>query len=90
MLQAPPISSKPASKRSPKLWPRRNANVTPIDRPAPPQGEWSAVASVTTTQEEFSELHEEFGKEVKELIADWLKRGSGDEVVQEEDLIHFG
>ncbi|XP_071752053.2 sesquipedalian-1-like isoform X3 [Centroberyx gerrardi] len=87
-LQAPPISSKPASKRSPKLWPKRNANVVPINGPAPPLGEWSAAG--TGTKEEFSKLHEEFGKDVKELIADWSKRGRGDEVIQEEDLIDFG
>ncbi|KAM7370851.1 hypothetical protein PAMP_010365 [Pampus punctatissimus] len=87
-LQAPTISSKSASKRSPKLWPKRNANVVPINTPAPPMGEWSGVC--LGTKEEFSKLHEDFGKEVKELIADWSKRGRGDEIVQEEDLIDFG
>ncbi|TKS89855.1 hypothetical protein D9C73_023984 [Collichthys lucidus] len=88
MLQAPTVSSKSASKRSPKLWPKRNANVVPINTPAPPLGEWSGVCF--STREEFSKLHEDFGKEVKELIADWSKRGRGDEVVQEENLIDFG
>ncbi|XP_044035789.1 sesquipedalian-1-like [Siniperca chuatsi] len=87
MLQAPTISSKSASKRSPKLWPKRNANVLPINTPAPPLGEWSGFS--LGTKEEFSKLHEHFGKEVKELIADWSKRGRGDEV-QEENLIDFG
>ncbi|XP_019901939.2 sesquipedalian-1, partial [Esox lucius] len=81
-LKAPPISSKPANKRSPKLWPKRNANVVPINEPTPPQGEWSGIRS-------FSELHEDYGKEVKELIAEWLGRGK-EVVLQEEDLIDFG
>lgn len=87
-LKAPTVSSKSASKRSPKLWPKRNANVVPINTPAPPMGEWSGVC--LGTKEEFSKLHEDFGKEVKELIADWSKRGRGGEVVQEENLIDFG
>ncbi|XP_070783526.1 sesquipedalian-1-like [Enoplosus armatus] len=88
MLQAPTISSKSASKRSPKLWPKRSANVVPINTPALPLLEWSGVC--LGTKEEFSKLHEEFGKEVKELIADWSKRGRGDEVAPEENLIDFG
>ena len=88
MLQAPSASSKSASKRSPKLWPKRNANVVPVNTPAPPLGEWSAV--LLGTKEDFSKLHEDFGKEVKELIADWSKRGRDGEVVQEENLIDFG
>ncbi|XP_040922343.1 sesquipedalian-1-like [Toxotes jaculatrix] len=87
MLQAPTVSSKTASKRSPKLWPKRNANVVPINTPAPPMGEWSGVCF--GTMEDFSKLHEDFGKEVKELIANWSKRGQGGENVQEENLIHF-
>ena len=88
MLQAPPISSKMASKRSPKLWPKRNANVMPVIGHAPPQGDWSVVGS--ETMEDFGKLHEEFGKEVKQLIAERLKKGHGAEVVEEEDLIDFG
>lgn len=87
ILQAPTLSSKSASKKSPKLWPKRNANVVPINTPAAPLGEWSGVC--LGTKEEFSKLHEDFGKEVKELIADWSKRGRGD-VVGEENLIDFG
>ncbi|XP_053269642.1 sesquipedalian-1 [Pleuronectes platessa] len=85
MLLTPTISSKTASKRSPKLWPKRNANVVPINAPAPPMGEWSAMCL-----EEFSKLHEDFGREVKELIVNWSKRGQGGEDVQEENLIDFG
>uniref|UniRef100_A0A671YN80 Sesquipedalian n=1 Tax=Sparus aurata TaxID=8175 RepID=A0A671YN80_SPAAU len=88
MLQALTVSSKTASKRSPKLWPKRSANVVPVNTPAPPLGEWSGVCF--SSQEDFSKLHDDFGKEVKELIADWSRRGRGDDVVQEENLIDFG
>ncbi|KAJ7984448.1 hypothetical protein DPEC_G00354940 [Dallia pectoralis] len=82
MLKTPPISSKPANKRSPKLWSKKNANVMPIIGPTPPQGEWSVIGS-------FSELHEDYGKEVKKLISEWSGRGN-EVVCQEEDLIDFG
>lgn len=49
--------------------------------------EWLEVCSSTT--DEFGELHEDFGKEVKELIADWSKRGRADEAGGE-NLIDFG
>lgn len=88
MLQAPTTSSKSAVKKSPKLWPKRNANVVPINGPAPPLGEWSGICS--GIKEEFDKLHEDFGKEVKQLIAAWSKRGQADEVVQEGNLIDFG
>ncbi|XP_034415130.1 sesquipedalian-1-like isoform X2 [Cyclopterus lumpus] len=82
------ISSKTASKRSPKLWPKRSANVVPVNTPAPPLGEWAGVC--LGTKEDFTKLHEDFGKEVKELIVDWSKRGQADAVVQEGNLIDFG
>ncbi|XP_036936935.1 sesquipedalian-1-like [Acanthopagrus latus] len=88
MLQAPTVSSRTASKRSPKLWPKRSANVVPVNTPAPPLGEWSGVSF--SSQEDFSKLHDDYGKEVKELIADWSRRGRGVDVVQEENLIDFG
>ncbi|XP_070847000.1 sesquipedalian-1-like [Chaetodon trifascialis] len=88
VLQAPTLSSRSASKRSPKLWPKRSANVVPVNGPAAPLGEWSGVC--LGNMEEFSKLHEDYGREVKELIADWSRRGRGDEVVQEENLIDFG
>lgn len=89
MLQAPTVSSKSSSKRSPKLWPKRSANVVPVNTPpAPSLGEWLGVC--VGTKEEFTKLHEDYGKEVKELIADWSKRGRDDEVVQGENLIDFG
>lgn len=88
MLQTPAISSKSASKRSPKLWPKRSANVVPVNTPAPPLVEWSGVC--LGSQEEFTKLHEDFGKEVKELIADWSKRGQGEEAADCANLIDFG
>ncbi|XP_012675951.1 sesquipedalian-1-like isoform X2 [Clupea harengus] len=83
LLQATAALAKAANKRSPKLWPKRNALVAPINCPAPPQGEWSEPT------EDFGQMHEEFGKEVKELIADWLRRKQG-EASGEGDLIDLG
>ncbi|KAJ8364410.1 hypothetical protein SKAU_G00132410 [Synaphobranchus kaupii] len=88
LLQAPPTSSKAVSKRSPKLWPKRNAHVTPINGPIPPLGEWPLVGSGPF--KDFDELHEHYGKEVKELRADWLQKKLGEEGKQEGDLIDFG
>ncbi|XP_067100203.1 sesquipedalian-1-like isoform X2 [Osmerus mordax] len=88
MLLTPATTSKPANRRSPKLWPKRNANVVPISGPAPPQGEWAVIES--GLKDDFSKLHEDFGKEVRELIADWLRRRQDEEVVHEENLIDFG
>lgn len=58
--------------------PKRKANVVE---------EWLEVCS--STKEEFRKLHEDFGKEVKELIADWSKKGRADEAGGE-NLIDFG
>ncbi|XP_076153882.1 sesquipedalian-1-like isoform X1 [Alosa pseudoharengus] len=69
-------NAKAANKKSPKLWPKRNALVAPINGPAPPQGVWSDPT------EDFRQMHEEFGKEVKELIADWSKRKPEEASVQ--------
>ncbi|KAJ8284312.1 hypothetical protein COCON_G00031620 [Conger conger] len=88
LLQAPPTSSKHVGKRSPKLWPKRNALVTPINGPAPPLGEWPLEGSGPF--KDFGELHEHFGKEVKELRADWLQKKLEEEGKQEGDLIDFG
>uniref|UniRef100_A0A8D3E4S0 Sesquipedalian n=1 Tax=Scophthalmus maximus TaxID=52904 RepID=A0A8D3E4S0_SCOMX len=51
-FQMPAISSKAASNRSPKLWPKRSANVVPINTPAPPIVDWSGVC-LDYTREEF-------------------------------------
>lgn len=71
-LQAPPTSGKLVAKKSPKLWPKRNALVTPINEPSPPLGEWPLIGSGNF--KDFGELHEFYGKEVKELRADWLQK----------------
>ncbi|XP_056153515.1 sesquipedalian-1-like isoform X2 [Lampris incognitus] len=87
-LWTPPTVSRSANRKSPKLWPKRNANVVPINAPAPPLGECPEFG--LGAREDFGKLHEDFGKEVKELMADWLKRERGDKDVQEGDLINFG
>ncbi|XP_058477762.1 sesquipedalian-1-like isoform X2 [Solea solea] len=84
----PNLPSKTATKRSPKLWPKRSTNVVPINTPAPPMGEWSAA--YFEAREEFPKLHEDFGKEIKKLISSWSRRGQAGEDVQEENLIDFG
>ncbi|XP_076852187.1 sesquipedalian-1 isoform X2 [Brachyhypopomus gauderio] len=87
-LQAPPMPIKTANKRSPKLWPKRNAHVTPLNGPAPPFGEWPLVNF--DPLEEFSKLHEYYGNEIKQLRADWLRRKLEGEGHVEEDLIDLG
>lgn len=87
MLQPRTVSTKTASKKSPKLWPKRSANVMPLNTPALQMGEWSGLCF---DKEDFSKLHEDFGKDIKELIADWSKRGQAAGIVQEENLIDFG
>uniref|UniRef100_A0A673MAZ5 Sesquipedalian n=1 Tax=Sinocyclocheilus rhinocerous TaxID=307959 RepID=A0A673MAZ5_9TELE len=59
VLHAPPIQFKTTYKRSPKLWPKRNAHVTPLNGPAPSFGEWPVVGF--DPLEEFSKLHEYYG-----------------------------
>lgn len=58
--------------------PKRKANAVE---------EW--LEGCSSTKEEFRTLHEDFGKEVKELIADWSKKGRADEAGGE-NLIDFG
>ncbi|KAM9843578.1 sesquipedalian-1 [Aulostomus maculatus] len=70
-LQAPLIPSKVAAKKSPKLWQRRNAHVTPINGPAPLYGEWPVIGF--DPLEEFSKLHDYYGQEVKKAREEWLK-----------------
>lgn len=60
----------------------------PVTASPPLMREWSGVC--LGTKEDFGKLHEDFGKEVKELIADWSRRGQGGAIVQEENLIDFG
>uniref|UniRef100_A0A3Q3IZF2 Sesquipedalian n=1 Tax=Monopterus albus TaxID=43700 RepID=A0A3Q3IZF2_MONAL len=87
VLHAPAVSPKTAGIRSPKLRHKGNANVLPISAPALPVGERSGIC---LGKEEFSKLHEDFGKEVKELIAEWSKQRRGGAAAQEENLIDFG
>lgn len=87
-LHAQTISwSGSASKRSPKLWPKRSINAAAASTPLPLMLECSG--SCLSLRDDFRKLHEDFGKEVKELITDWSKRHIG-EIVQEENLIDFG
>lgn len=71
VLQAPPKPTKAVAKKSPKLWPRRNAYVTPLNGPAPPYGEWPLVGS--DPLQEFSKLHDYYGQEVKKAREEWLR-----------------
>ncbi|XP_066519468.1 sesquipedalian-1-like [Hoplias malabaricus] len=80
-LQPIPTMAKHPGKRSPKLWPKRSAQVMPISCPASSPGEWSEPT------EEFSKMHEEFGREVRQLIADWQKKARETKAVPQEDLI---
>lgn len=87
MFQPVNISPKSAASRSPMLWPKRNANVVPRNDPGPPLVEWPPAFPIV--KEEFCKLHEDFGEEVKVLIAEWSKKRRRD-VGQEENLIDFG
>ena len=89
MLQPAAVPSpRAASKRSPKLWSKKSANAASAGTPALPMAEWSGFC--LDTKEDFSKLHEDFGKEVKELILQWSKRACAGEDGQEENLIDFG
>ncbi|XP_047464306.1 sesquipedalian-1-like [Mugil cephalus] len=81
-------SSKGASRKSPKLWPKRSANTLPVGAPALACEDWSGLSF--SAAEDFCKIHEDYGKEVKELIAEWARRGRGGDVVPEENLIDFG
>lgn len=71
------VSTKSASKRSPKMWPKKSTNAVPAHTPAVFFGDWAGVTS--ESQGDFIKMHEEFGKEVKELISHWAKRGQDGE-----------
>ncbi|XP_051571013.1 sesquipedalian-1-like isoform X1 [Myxocyprinus asiaticus] len=87
-LHAPPVPFKTTNKRSPKLWPKRNAHVTPLNSPAPSYGEWPVVCF--DPLEEFSKLHEYFGNEIKQLRANWLKKKHEEDGYIVDDLIDLG
>ncbi|XP_028842449.1 sesquipedalian-1 isoform X2 [Denticeps clupeoides] len=87
-FQAPSVPFKTSNKRSPKMWPKRNALVTPLNGPAPPNGEWPLLGSDPLV--DFCKLHEHYGSEVKQLRADWLRRKREEQQGSEEDLIDLG
>ncbi|KAM4715500.1 sesquipedalian-2-like [Anableps anableps] len=89
MLQSSNISAARAvPKKSPKLWSKRNSNMVPVSTPALPMLEYSSLS--LDSVEDFSKLHEDFGKEVKKLIADWSRKKFGEEEALEESLIDLG
>uniref|UniRef100_A0A8C7X8W0 Sesquipedalian n=1 Tax=Oryzias sinensis TaxID=183150 RepID=A0A8C7X8W0_9TELE len=83
--QAPPSSTKVVTKKSPKVWSRRNAYVTPLNGPAPLYGEWPLVGS--DAMEEFSKLHDYYGQEVGRVREEWLRGKRVEEDTSEEALI---
>lgn len=85
VLQAPPSSTKAVTKKSPKVWSRRNAYVTPLNGPPPPYGEWPLVGS--DAMEDFSKLHDYYGQEVGRVREEWLRGKRVEEDTSEEALI---
>nr|XP_054597193.1 LOW QUALITY PROTEIN: sesquipedalian-1 [Nothobranchius furzeri] len=86
VLQAPSIPTKAVyPKKSPKLWPRRNAYVTPLNGPATLYGEWPLVGSDPLV--EFSKLHYHYGQEVKKARDEWLRSRQPQEDNSDRDLI---
>nr|XP_015818699.2 sesquipedalian-1 [Nothobranchius furzeri] len=77
--------SRTSTKKSPKPRPNRGANMSTAGADT-----LEMSSFFLDTEEEFSKMHDDFGKEVKELIAVWTKKISGVEAVQEENLIDFG
>ncbi|XP_019950020.2 sesquipedalian-1 isoform X1 [Paralichthys olivaceus] len=71
ILQTPSVPNKVATKKSPKLWSRRNALVTPLNGPAPCHGEWPLVDF--DPLEDFSKLHDYYGQEVRKAREEWLR-----------------
>lgn len=87
VLQASSIPTKGVAKKSPKLWPRRNAYVTPLNGPAPLYGEWPLVGF--DPLEEFSKLHDYYGQEVKKAREDWMRSRQTEEEHSDGDLINL-
>ncbi|KAM6957172.1 sesquipedalian-1 [Aplochiton taeniatus] len=88
LVQASSMTTKIVNKKSPKVWPKRNAHVTPLNVPAPLYGEWPLVG--LDPLEGFSKLHEYYGQEVMQLKVEWLKSKQKVEKHTEEDLIDLG
>ncbi len=84
VLQAP---TKAVAKKSPKLWHKRNAYVTPLNGPAPLYGEWPLVGF--DPLEDFSKLHDYYGQEVKKAREEWLKSRKAEEEHGDGDLIEL-
>ncbi|KAM9462674.1 sesquipedalian-1-like isoform 1-T2 [Clarias gariepinus] len=80
VLQAPPINNKQAAKRSPKLWPKRHTVG-----PAACSTEWAAEPLP-----DFCQLHEYFGQEVRQLVAEWQKKRLEKMAPAEGNLIDLG
>ncbi|XP_054615488.1 sesquipedalian-1 [Dunckerocampus dactyliophorus] len=77
-----------ATKKSPKLWARRNAHITPLNWPAPQYGEWPLLGS--GPPDDFSKLHDHYGQEVMKVREEWLKsRQAAPEESVEGDLIQL-
>ncbi|XP_026803625.3 sesquipedalian-1 [Pangasianodon hypophthalmus] len=81
-LQALPTGCKQANKRSPKLWPKRHTLG-----PAPCVTEWVEPAE---PMQDFCQLHEYFGQEVRQLVAEWQKKRREKTAQAEENLIDLG
>ncbi|KAM9394245.1 sesquipedalian-1 [Pholidichthys leucotaenia] len=88
ILQTPSVPNKVVPKKSPKLWHRRNAYVTPLNGPAPLYGEWPLVGS--DTLEEFSKLHDYYGQEVRKAREEWLRSRQTREDHSDQNLIDLG
>lgn len=85
---SPSIPNRVVAKKSPKLWPRRNAHVTPLNGPAPSYAEWPLVGF--DPLEDFSKLHDHYGQEVKKAREEWLRSRRAEEAHVDEDLIDLG
>ncbi|KAM7371710.1 hypothetical protein PAMP_008922 [Pampus punctatissimus] len=88
VVQACSIPTKVVAKKSPKLWHKRNAHVTPLNGPAPLYGEWPLVGF--DPLEEFSKLHDYYGQEVKKARDEWLRNRQAIEEHSDGDLIDLG
>lgn len=88
VLPAPSTPTKAISKKSPKVWHKRNAHVTPLNGPAPSYGEWPLVGF--DPFEDFSKLHDYYGQEVKQAKEEWLKSQQAEEEHSDKDLIDLG
>ncbi|XP_055007168.1 sesquipedalian-1-like, partial [Boleophthalmus pectinirostris] len=63
------VTLRPLPRKSPKLWARRNAHVTPINGPAPLSSEWPDVDF--NPLQEFQKIHEFYGREVLRARDEW-------------------